>query len=118
MPATVPALAAEVRGAADHLALVADLLGLVEVDAQPGGEQVEDVARRVVGVEVRGQRVEHGDDRVQQLLQAADEAHPEVALLVDGRQAAAQVGAAGGDGRRRPSGRPTAAPSWCRSRRP
>ena len=44
---------------AHELAALAQRLGLVELDAEPRGEQVEDVARRVVGVEVRGQRVEH-----------------------------------------------------------
>jgi hypothetical protein len=49
---------------------------------------------------VRGQGVEHRDDRVEHLLERADEAHPEVAVLVDGRQPAAQVRAAGRDRRR------------------
>ena len=67
---------------------------------------VEDVARREVGVEVRGQRVEHRDDRVEQLLERADEAHPEVAVLVD-RRAARRAGTRGW---RRPRGRPSARP--------
>ena len=81
----------QLRGAADHLALVLDVLGLVEVDAQPRGQQGEDVGRREVRVEMRGQRVEHGHDRIQELLEGADEAHPEVAILIQRREPVAQI---------------------------
>ena len=58
------------------------LLALVEVDAEPRREQLEDVARGMVGVEVVGERVEDRDDRVEQLLERADEAHPEITILI------------------------------------
>ena len=73
---------------------------LVELDAEPrapAGRACR--AARGRRIEVRRQRVEHRDDRVEQRLERADEAHPEVALLVDARAARR----AGRRGSRRPA---------------
>ena len=48
-----------------------------------------------------GQPVEDGDDRVQELLERAHEAHAEIAILIQRRQPVAQIRARRGD-RRRP----------------
>src|SRR4051794_2098685 len=89
------ALAPEVRGAPHLFAPCGDRLALVEVDAEPDAEQIEDVARRQIRVEVRLQAVEDRDDRVEHVLERPDEAHPEVFLEVDRRQRAAHGGAVG-----------------------
>ena len=97
-PGPRPVAAGELVGAADELALALDRPRLVHLQAEPAREQREHVLGREVGVDVRGQRVEQRDDRVEERLERADEADAEVVLLVDRRQAAAQVRRA----RRRP----------------
>ena len=53
-----------------------------------------------LGSKCVGQPVEDRDDRVEQLLERAHEAHPEVAILIQRRQPVAQIRARGGDRRR------------------
>jgi hypothetical protein len=67
---------------------------------QPLGEQVQHIAGRVGRIEMLGQVVQRGDERIQQRLEPADQAHAEVALVVDPGKVVAQVTTTR-DGRRR-----------------
>ena len=81
-PGARAALAAERAGLADGLAARRGGQALDLVDAEPGRQAGERVLGREVDVEVRGQRVERRDDRVEHLLERVQEAHRERRRLV------------------------------------
>ena len=77
-----PAQARELAGAAHRLAALIGGQALDLVDAQPRRQAGERVLGREVDVEVRRQRVERRDDRVEHLLERLQEADRERRRLV------------------------------------
>jgi broad specificity phosphatase PhoE len=51
------------------------VLRLAEIDAKPGDKQIDDVRRRAIRVQVGGETVQDGHDRVENLLQRTEQAH-------------------------------------------
>ena len=78
------------------------------LEAEPAGRQGEDVERCELRIEVRRAACRAGHDRVEHVLERADEAHREVVVAIERRQAVSQIAAIGG-GRRDRAARPSRA---------
>src|SRR5690348_15298086 len=63
--------------------------------AEPSGGQCERVDWCELGIEVRRQRVEQADDRIEHVLERADKAHREIVVAVEVRQSVSQIATVG-----------------------